>query len=140
MLALVASGLAGCAMNPPAPAPDVTIKAAAEDVRNRLAFEMVGRGGRIVSLTDSRLIAEKPLDGARAILSQLMLGNAYSTSPVGTVTFIFLYEPGAVRVLGSAAVTSQSAGGQTNTAPAPANYAGMQRMLVDIKNELETAR
>lgn len=140
MLALIASGLAGCAMAPQAPAPDVTIKAKPADVRNRLATEMVGRGGRIVSLTESMLVAEKPIEGASAVMSQLILGNAYSTAPMGAVTFTFLYEPGAVRVLGSASVTSQGFGGQTQTMPAPANYAGMQRMLVDVKNELERAQ
>lgn len=140
MLALIASGLAGCAMAPVAPAPDITINAPAEAVRNRLAAEMIGRGGQIISLTDSMLIAEQELSGSGAIMSQLILGNAYSSTPKGTVTFTFLPGKAGVRVLGSAAVTSQGFGGQLNTMKAPASYAGMQRMLLSVKDELERAQ
>lgn len=140
MAALIASGLAGCATAPAAPAPDITIHAPAEAVRNRLASEMAGRGGQIIRLTDSQLVVDKELDGVGAIASQFLLGNAYSSPPVGTVTFTFLQAPGSVRVLGSAAVTTQMVTGQLKTMQAPANYAGMQRMLADIKTELESGQ
>lgn len=137
-LLALAGTLTGCATGPQAPAPDVTINAPLAQVREALAAEMANRKATIVKLDDNLIVAEKPMEGNGALVSQLVLGNAYSTTPKGTVQFVLLQpQPDTVRVLGSASISTQMAFGQTNSMEATGAYAGMTKMLNDIKTRLE---
>lgn len=129
----IACALLGACAQVPKVNPEITLhNVEPAQVRDRLVEQLAAKQARITTATDSMVVAERELEGGKAIAAQLLIGNAYSSTPEATVTFVIVKpEPDTVRVFGSGAISTQMAFGQIQTVDA--TDANIQTFLNTIK-------
>jgi hypothetical protein len=133
LLAVGAVLLTGCAGMAPVPepanallvVPHTTITAA-----RATALADLETRGKVVDITDSSLTVEKELEGGQAILAQLAMGNAYSSTPVGRLKLTYVQMGDDVKVYGNAWVQTQMPTGAINKTDA--KNSEVQKILVRI--------
>ncbi|MCY1451093.1 hypothetical protein D3C76_495840 [compost metagenome] len=141
-LALIASILTGCATAPAVSPPDITIEGVqVATVRDAIAADMAAKKATITSISDSMITVEKPMEGGQAVAAQLLLGNAYSSTPKATLRFVLIKpSENQVRVMANGEVSTQMAFGQVNsTAVGGKDYSVLQKYLDGLKTRLEAA-
>lgn len=141
-LALIAAILTGCATDPAVPPPDITIEGVpVVTVRDAIASDMAAKKATITSISDSMITVEKPMEGGQAVAAQLLLGNAYSSTPKATLRFVLIKpSENQVRVMANGEVSTQMAFGQVNsTAVGGKDYSVLQKYLDGLKARLEAA-
>lgn len=82
----------------------------------------------------------KQIDGGRAIATQLLIGNSYSTPPQDEVNFVLTKYNGKVKIFANMAVSTQTAFGQNRKIQMRDNNAffnEIQSFLNEIKLDVE---
>lgn len=80
-----------------------------------IASVCMDRGRQVVSTSTNKVVCKAELSAGQAIVSQLALGNAYSTTPEGYVRFNIVPIPTGSRVQTSAWIETTMAFGQKRT-------------------------
>jgi len=144
----MASLLSACASQPPKSVqtvsgwPEIEIAADKKAVKDYFMLKNVEGGFQVENESDSSLTVSKVDTSAsfNAALTQVALGNAYSTPPKYEVKYYFNQLPGRVKVLTNIAVSTQMPGGQVNRQFLNENSAvfnAYQDQLVRFKTQLE---
>jgi hypothetical protein len=140
-VAALAMLLAGCAQQPPlinataSGHPEGTFEGAPLDVvRNKLIGACSRAGLNVGDIGSNQVICEKTMGGTASMLTQLMIGNSYSTTPTQKVRFILYEEGGSVHVTANEWVETQMAFGQVRTVEltGAAQQNEVQQMLYNI--------
>lgn len=111
MLAFIAAAFAASVPH------DVYFQASPSDVSAKLASFCMDRGITVVESDDHHVLCSKEMDGGKSILTQLLIGNAYSTPPVQNVRFQIVGYGSGSRVQFSEWVETQMPGGQVSRVP-----------------------
>ncbi|HGJ5878780.1 MAG TPA: hypothetical protein ACHBZ9_06860 [Arsenophonus nasoniae] len=82
------------------------------DVKDSLSEYCNNKGLIVMESTDSIVICSKETEGMHSILSQMVLGNSYSTTPVAKIKFSIGEVGGSVKVWSDAWIETQMAMGQ----------------------------
>jgi S1-C subfamily serine protease len=93
--------------------PAVTSK----DAVSKLANQCMNKGWSITSQTDNQLVCEIPVNGFKAALQQMLIGNSYSTTPRSFVRFTVANLAEHARAQAAAWVETQMAFGQMRQQP-----------------------
>lgn len=110
--------LTGCATASPAPvpAPEGVFKTTSlEDVQARITKLCMSRNYTIVETTPNRVVCEHEIakdDPFKAATIQILIGNSYSTSPIGRIRFTMFKDGADVRVTAYQWLETQMVGGQ----------------------------
>ncbi|HBM2815714.1 TPA: hypothetical protein LU109_003626 [Enterobacter hormaechei subsp. xiangfangensis] len=106
-------------------------------VRDALVNRCNNKGSTILSSDESSVVCAKTLDGSSAFMTQLLIGNSYSTPPQGKIRFSIAQLQSDVKVWADMWVETQMPGGQVNTMPAEDNATknNIQAGLDDLKIE-----
>ncbi|EPO9568703.1 TPA: hypothetical protein ACGQLE_004295 [Escherichia coli] len=120
--------LAGCATPEPLHKNTASSKpegvypgATVESVRNAL-MTRCNNGGAMTSVTENEVTCKKRLEGGGAIMTQVLIGNSYSTPPIAALHYTIGPQPDGVKVWADMWVETQMPGGQVNTMPANDNH------------------
>lgn len=99
-----------------------------EAVRGALIRTLQGRGFKLTSDSTSLMSFSKPVEGMRGPLSQLLLGNAYSTPPQLEAHFSLAKTGDHIQVAGNVEVSTEMPGGQVKRQ----DLTGNERMNQDL--------
>ena len=86
-----------------------------ETAASRVASMCLQQGLRVDNHTNNQVVCSGQLQGGEAIMAQVLIGNSYSTTPVGRLTYSFIQEGRDVRAYGQGQVSTQMALGQVNS-------------------------
>ena len=146
-LALMISCLAGCVSAPdriaqtPSGRPEVIIQTGDVDlVKSEIINEMQTADFLLQDDSKYRLTFTKELDGDQAILAQLLIGNSYSTTPVGEWAFNLSASGNGIKVLGFGSISTQMAMGQVRRTDMKGNNAWFNAaysLLERVKQKIE---
>jgi hypothetical protein len=148
LFVLVSTSLVGCAQVPlnystPSGQPEITIAdTKVADVRGYIIGKAAANGSRIVAADDSRIVISRTMEGGQAVMTQLAIGNAYSTTPTQNVQMIMVQQDANVTVYVSGWTESQMAFGQVNRLEADSNAAKneLQAALIKLKTGYDSKR
>ncbi|WP_202307157.1 hypothetical protein [Dryocola clanedunensis] len=125
---LAALILAGCATPEPLHKKTLSGKpegnypgATIDAVRNTL-LSRCNNGGGMSSTNGNELTCKKQLEGSGSIMTQLLIGNSYSTPPVFVLHYVIGQQPDGIKVWADSWVETQMSGGQINTMPTNDNH------------------
>lgn len=143
---LVSTLLFGCAQVPlnystPSSQPEITLhNAKVADVRGYIIGKAAAKGMQIITADDSRIVVSKTMEGNQAMLTQLAIGNAYSTTPTQNMQFVLVQNDADVTVYASGWVESQMPLGQVSRMNADSNEAknALQADLIKIRTAYES--
>lgn len=82
-----------------------------EEISSRLAGACADRGGSVVEQDNFHVLCQKTADGLKGAMAQVLVGNAYSTTPEVKVRFSIIKGP-QTRVIASQWLETQMAFGQ----------------------------
>ena len=107
-------------------------------VQNLLIEDCATRNLRIYEQTNNRLVCGKEMDNGSGMMFQLLMGNAYSTTPVAKTQYNMYQTGKSVRVIGSITVETQMPGGQVRSVESTNVKVrnGMQRMLDSLQRKI----
>ncbi|MCW7764323.1 hypothetical protein [Photorhabdus luminescens] len=88
-----------------------------EAVRDSLVAYCNEKGFMVVESSASSVLCSKETEGGSAILTQLMIGNSYSTTPVGKIRFTIGSVNNSIKVWADMWVETQMAMGQMRQMP-----------------------
>lgn len=141
--------LAGCAVPPARIAqtlsrrPEVIIEADDVDlVKSEVINEMQMRGFFLQDDSKYRLVFTKELEGGQAILTQLVIGNSYSTTPVAQCAFNLSATGNGIKVVEFSSISTQMAMGQIQRMDMRDNNAwfnDFHTVLLRVKQRIEGA-
>jgi len=86
-----------------------------KEVKNHVIDECLNKNMEFDVGSERSLICWGPLRGPGAVATQLIIGNSYSTAPVGKISFAFTQRQDDVQVKASSWVETQMAFGQTRS-------------------------
>lgn len=95
--------------------------ATVEAVRNAL-MTRCNNGGAMTSVSGNEVTCKKRLEGGGAIMTQLLIGNSYSTPPLFVLHYTIGEQTDGVKVWADSWVETQMVGGQVNTMPTNDNH------------------
>jgi hypothetical protein len=101
-----------------------------QEVRAKIAGRCLDRGSNVIENSEAQVVCSKQTTGGAAIISQLAIGNAYSTTPDAKIRFNLVQLPDGVRVVAAAWIETQMAFGQVNT---------MEVNDVNTRNAIQTS-
>lgn len=141
-LALFSLTLTGCALKPlPTPSgnPEVTINASTQRVKSTLVSRLSSQGYILDQDTPYSLSFHRQMDGGSAMLYQVALGNAYSSTPQMIISFTFAPQNGGTRVFAHVNTSMANAFGRVEQVNMDRGKAGheVQAMLGRVKSEME---
>lgn len=117
-LALSSTAIAERQAITPSGLPDaIFASTTAENAVSKLANACMNRGWSISSQTSSQLICEIPVNGFKAAMQQMLIGNSYSTTPRSFVRFSVASLADNARAQANAWVETQMALGQMRQQP-----------------------
>lgn len=141
--------LVGCAAQPeriaqtPSGRPEVVIHTDDTDlVKAEIINEMQTLGFFLRDDSKYRLVFTKELEGSQAILTQLAIGNSYSTTPVGECAFNLSTTENGIRVVEFSSISTQMAMGQVRRMDMKGNNAwfnDLYTLLQRVKQRSENA-
>lgn len=126
IITAIATVLAGCATPSPSTAsghPEVTVTGSGtvaplpDKVAGALAGLCTNNQLIVESSTPTQVTCSKEATGARAVLAQALIGNAYSTTPVYHWRFNIIPVGTGLRIVWDESVSTQMAFGQTRLTP-----------------------
>jgi hypothetical protein len=120
--------------------PEVTINTTDREMVKAILIDVCFNSGlSMVSDSSYSLVFSKPYEGFGGVMYQVLLGNAYSSSPVIVVRFNLVTLNSATRVIAQAQVSMQNAfGRQDNNDISSGKYGqDLLRMLHDVKSRIE---
>jgi tetratricopeptide (TPR) repeat protein len=125
-------------MNRPA---QITINAGAELVRALIVSRAASQGSTIEEASEYKVILSRRVGGMRGVLTQALIGNAYSDEPKYQATFVIVEtEPGKTLVTVDAAVVVRMVLGNINRVDLNKNKevrADIDRVLEGLKTQAE---
>jgi RsiW-degrading membrane proteinase PrsW (M82 family) len=107
--------LSGCVSTPKTSSGKPEVVIATQDVsgvKNLLVGAMVQRGFAVRDDSAYRISFTKALEGMNAVMTQMAIGNSYSTTPEIEVAYTITATANGVYVVGSATASTQMAFGQ----------------------------
>jgi len=110
------------------------IKKNLDEVRNILIGGCISKGIPVLETNSNSIVCSKELEGGRAMIAQMAIGNSHSTTPRAKVRFMF-YQMGAdVRVTSTQWLETQMAFGQVNTMSMDGNndFNSIQQFLYSL--------
>lgn len=126
-------------MNRPA---QITVNASAERVRALIVSRAASQGATIEEASEYRIVLSRRVGGVRGVLTQALIGNAYSDEPKYQASFVVVEtEPGKTLVTVDAAVVVRMALGKVNRVDLNKNKevrADIDRVLEGLKAQAET--
>ena len=141
VLAMVLFMVAGCATPvshyTPSGKPEVTISTNDFNaVKSTIVAQMLNKGYSITKDTDFQLVFEAEAD---SMMSTVLFGSEYDTTPVARISFSFAPIDDSVRVVADAAmITNAGSAFERRTDMNNSNSsARIQEMLDDVKRQLE---
>lgn len=111
-------GLSGCAQqevmqHTQSGFAEKTIQAKSQsEVSQEIINACINRGHTIRESSDSKVVCTTTMEGGSAVLTQMLIGNSYSTTPEVVVAFIIATMGENVRVVAQPHVETQMAMGQ----------------------------
>lgn len=120
--------------------PEIFIKRQMTEVKNRMVQGCVSNGGMLENISDSVTIcAYQDNNIMRSALTQLAIGNSYSTTPLTKIQFTYLPQENGTKIYAQLWLETQMALGQTRRVPLRNGklLAQVQTNLERIKRELE---
>lgn len=108
-----------------------------EDAKGKLASACSRHGLLVVNTNNNEVVCQKTLTGKDAVLSGLLVGTRYGTTPTRKLRFVMYGQGNGVQVIAYDYLESQNAFGQTNQQPLNANHQrnDIQEMLFSIGAE-----
>ncbi|NHB94445.1 hypothetical protein C5469_20830 [Photorhabdus cinerea] len=88
-----------------------------EAIRDLLVAYCNEKGFMVVESSTSSVLCSKETEGGSAILTQLMIGNSYSTTPIGKIRFTIGSVNDSIKVWADMWVETQMAMGQMRQMP-----------------------
>ncbi len=140
---LILSSCAGVGPLPtPSGYPEVTIDSTnTKRIKELLLAHFASDGFAVVQDTEYTLNVTKPLEGSAAVLYQVALGNAYSSTPQANISVTIAPLGSATKVYGHIAVGMQGAFGQNQGTNLDRGKAGreLQSVLDQLKAQVEAS-
>lgn len=146
ILSLSIAVLTGCASSQPRIAqtlsgrPEITLNTSnMELVKGAIISEMQTRGCALQSDSNYLLSFSKQMFGLNAALTQIAIGNQYSTTPNENISFTLSKIGQTVRVVAFCSVSTQMVFGQTQSADMSGNNAWfneLQRILYAVQEDV----
>ncbi len=142
----IAFALAGCATgkkmaNTESGRPEITVRnSTLEAVQGEIFSLCNRRAASIRSSSANEVVCAKQMDGGSAIMTQLLIGNSYSTTPVAVARFTIWKAGHDVRVSAYQWAETQMAFGQVRTVElnSPEAFNALQRYLNEIEQRLSS--
>ncbi|WP_312805560.1 hypothetical protein [Atlantibacter hermannii] len=100
-----------------------------ELVQSALVTRCNEKGFIVLESTASNVVCAKETQGGGAVMAQLLVGNAYSTTPQSKIRFSIGKVNDDVKVWADAWIESQMPGGQVNQMPVTSN---------DVRNSIQS--
>ncbi len=143
LILLLLSSCAGVSPLPtPSGYPEVTINSTnTKRIKELLLAHFASNGFTVLQDTQYTLNVSKPLEGSAAVLYQVALGNAYSSTPQMNISVTIAPLGSTTKVYGHIAVGMQGAFGQNQGTNLDRGKAGreLQTVLDQIKSRIEAS-
>ena len=143
LILLLLSSCAGVGPLPtPSGYPEVTINSTnTKRIKELLLAHFASNGFTVLQDTQYTLNVSKPLEGSAAVLYQVALGNAYSSTPQMNISVTIAPLGSTTKVYGHIAVGMQGAFGQNQGTNLDRGKAGreLQTVLDQIKSRIEAS-
>ncbi len=143
LILLLLSSCAGVGPLPtPSGYPEVTINSTnTKRIKELLLAHFASNGFAVLQDTQYTLNVSKPLEGSAAVLYQVALGNAYSSTPQMNISVTIAPLGSTTKVYGHIAVGMQGAFGQNQGTNLDRGKAGreLQTVLDQIKSRIEAS-
>lgn len=121
----------------------IVINSNAVRVRNLIIARAAAKGSTLEEVSDYKIVLSRPVGGLRGIMTQALIGNAYSDEPKSLVTLVVVeLENGKVLVTADAAVVVRMPLGNVNRVDLNKKKkvrAELNKLLEDLKAEAEAS-
>jgi len=108
-----------------------------EEVKAKIMDACISIGAMVSEASSNQVVCGKAMEGGQAALTQVLIGNAYSTTPQQKIRFVMYVLNSNVKVTAQEWVETQMPGGQLQTVEIRNNNEknGIQRMLFRLGAE-----